>query len=65
MEETMGLSLEELKQEAIDRYCDLLRIKSCEKGVNEELERQLVQSRMKLQSFAIDYSELEKVFLMG
>ncbi len=57
------MTFEEQKQLAIDKYTDLLRIKSVQKEINEELEKQLVLAKVKLQTFAIDVSELEKIFL--
>ncbi len=57
------MTFEEQKQIAIDMYVNLLRIKSAEQGENLELERQLVLAKVKLQTFAVDVSELEKLFL--
>lgn len=53
------MTLEEQKEIAIDRYVDLMRIKACETGENRELEYQIKIAKLKLQSFGIDYSELE------
>ena len=50
---------EEQKEVAINWYVDLIRIKACETGENKELEYQIRVARIKLQSFGIDYSELE------
>lgn len=54
-----GITLEEQKQLAIDRYVDLMRIKANETAGNKELEYQIRVARVKLSSFGIDYSELE------
>lgn len=54
------MTLEEQKEIAIDRYVDLMRIKANEKAENEELDYQIKVARIKLSSFGIDYSELEK-----
>lgn len=53
------MTLEEQKQISIDRYVDLMRIKSHETGENKELDYQIRIARIKLSSFGIDYSELE------
>ncbi len=53
------VTLEEQKEVAINRYVDLMRIKSYEKGENKELDYQIKVARIKLSSFGIDYSELE------
>ncbi len=57
------MSFEEQKQLAIDKYTDLLRIKSAEQGENVELEKQLVLAKVKLQTLAVDVSALENIFL--
>lgn len=54
-----NMTLEEQKEVAINRYVDLMRIKVCETGENKELDYQIRVARIKLQSFGIDYSELE------
>lgn len=53
------MALEEQREVAINRYVDLMRIKVCETGENKELDYQIRVARIKLQSFGIDYSELE------
>lgn len=53
------MSLEEQKEVAINRYVDLMRIKACETGENRELDYQIKVAKVKLQSFGIDFSELE------
>lgn len=56
------MTLDELKQAAIDNYVNLMRIKSEEKAENKELDRQLKISKLKLATYAIDLSEIEKMF---
>lgn len=58
----MGMTLEEIKQNAIDYYINLLRIKADEKSENKELDRQIEIARIKLSTFSIDFSTLEKMF---
>ena len=53
------MTLEEQKEVAINRFVDLMRIKAHETGENKELEFQIKVAKIKLQSFGIDYSELE------
>ncbi len=53
------MTLEEQKEVAINRFVDLMRIKEHETGENKELEYQIKVAKIKLQSFGIDYSELE------
>ncbi|WP_300960100.1 hypothetical protein [Helicobacter japonicus] len=53
------MTLEEQKEVAINRYVDLMRIKAHETGENKELDYQIKVAKVKLQSFSIDYSELE------
>ncbi len=53
------MTLEEQKEVAINRFVDLMRIKAHETGENKELEYQIKIAKIKLQSFGIDYSELE------
>ena len=53
------MTLEEQKEVAINRFVDLMRIKAYETGENKELEYQIKVAKIKLQSFGIDYSELE------
>lgn len=57
--EVTSMGIEEQKEVAINRYVDLMRIKACEQGENRELEYQIKVARVKLQSFGIDYSELD------
>lgn len=52
---------QEVKQNLIDRYIDLLRIKAVQKEVNEELEFQLAVAKVKLSSYNIDIESLEKM----
>ena len=54
-----AMTLEEQREVAINRYVDLMRIKACETGENRELEYQIRVAKVKLQSFGIDYSELD------
>lgn len=58
----MGMTLEEIKQNAIDYYVNLMRIKADEKDENKELDRQIEIARIKLSTFSIDFSTLEKMF---
>lgn len=60
--EEMGMTLEEIKQNAIDYYVNLMRIKADEKAENKELERQLQIAKIKLSTFSIDLTEIEKMF---
>ena len=53
------MTLEEQKEVAINRFVDLMRITAYETGENKELEYQIKVAKIKLQSFGIDYSELE------
>ena len=53
------MTYEEQKQLAIDKYVDLMRIKAHETGENKELDYQIKVAKIKLQNFAVDYSELE------
>lgn len=54
------MALEEQKEHAIDCYVNLMRIKADEKAENKELDYQIKVAKIKLSSFGIDYSELEK-----
>lgn len=54
---------EEVKQNLIDKYTDLLRIKAAETGINKELEFQLAITKVKLSSYNIDIESLEKMIL--
>ena len=53
------MTLEEQKQILIDTYINLMRIKKCQKDVNEELEYQIKTTKVKLSNFSIDTSQLE------
>lgn len=53
------MALEEQKEVAINRYVDLIRIKAHETGENRGLGYQIKVAKVKLQSFGINYSELE------
>ena len=52
------MTLDELKQIAIDNYVNLMRIKKAEKGENEELEYQLKIAAMKLGALGLPVEEL-------
>lgn len=56
------MTLEEQKQAAIDNYVNLMRIKAEEKAENKELERQIKIAKIKLSTFSIDLTEIEKSF---
>lgn len=56
------MTLEEQKQIAIDTYINLMRIKAEEKAENKELERQIKIAKVKLSTFSIDLTEIEKMF---
>ncbi len=56
------MTLEEQKQIAIDGYINLMRIKAEEKAENKELDRQIKIAKLKLSTFSIDLSEIEKMF---
>ena len=53
------MTLEEHKQNVIDYYVNLMRIKAHETGENKELDYQIKIARIKLSTFSIDVSELE------
>lgn len=57
-----SMTLEEQKQIAIDNYINLMRIKAEEKAENKELERQIKIAKIKLSTFSIDLTEVEKMF---
>ena len=54
---------QEAKQNLIDNYINLLRIKAAETGVNKELDIQLEVVKIKLTSYSIDTSEIEKMIM--
>ncbi|MBQ9568061.1 MAG: hypothetical protein IJR31_08325 [Lachnospiraceae bacterium] len=54
---------QEVKQNLIDNYINLLRIKAAETGVNKELDIQLEVVKIKLASYSIDTSEIEKMIM--
>ena len=56
------MTLEEQKQAAIDNYVNLMRIKAEEKAENKELERQIKIAKIKLSTYSIDLTEIEKSF---
>lgn len=60
--ENEEMTLEEQKQNAIEYYVNLLRIKADEKSENKELDRQIEIARIKLSTFSIDFTQLEKMF---
>ena len=60
--ENEEMTLEEQKQIAIDNYINLIRIKADEKAENKELERQIKIAKLKLSTFSIDLTEIEKMF---
>ena len=60
--ENQEMTLEEQKQVAIDNYINLMRIKAEEKAENKELERQIKIAKIKLSTFSIDLTEIEKMF---
>ena len=60
--ESQEMTLEEQKQVAIDNYINLIRIKAEEKAENKELERQIKIAKIKLSTFSIDLTEIEKMF---
>lgn len=60
--ETEEMTLEEQKQIAIDNYINLMRIKAEETAENKELERQIKIAKVKLSTFSIDLTEIEKMF---
>ena len=59
MESVESMTLEERKQILIDSYINLMRIKKCQKEINEELEYQIRTTKVKLSNFSIDVSQLE------
>lgn len=54
---------EEVKQNLIDKYIDLLRIKAAETAVNKELDFQIAATKLKLSSYDLNLEELEKMAL--
>ena len=54
---------QETRQQLIDTYTNLLRIKAAEEGTNKELEIQLQIVKMKLASYSIDTVQIEKMIL--
>ena len=53
----------EVKQNLIDIYINLLRIKAAETATNKELDIQLEVAKIKLASYSIDTAEIEKMIL--
>ena len=53
---------QEVKQYLIDTYLNLLRIKACETGINSELNRQILATKIILSSYNLDLEQLEKTF---
>lgn len=51
------------EQNLIDNYINLLRIKAAETGENKELDIQLEVVKIKLTSYSIDTSEIEKMIM--
>lgn len=54
-----AMNFEELKQVAIDKYIDLVRIKRFQKEINPELEYQLKTQKNKLHSMGINTEDFE------
>ncbi len=54
---------EEVKQNLIDRYVDLLEVKAVEKGENYILDRKIAITKLKLSSYNIDIESIEKMIL--
>ncbi|MBQ3665959.1 MAG: hypothetical protein II919_07615 [Lachnospiraceae bacterium] len=54
---------QEVKQNLIDNYINLLRIKAAETGTNKELDIQLEVAKIKLTSYSIDTAGIEKMIL--
>ncbi len=62
--ETMETMTEqEVKQNLIDNYINLLRIKAAETAVNKELDIQLEVVKIKLTSYSVDTAGIEKMIL--
>lgn len=57
-----SMTLEEQKQIAIDYFVNLMRIKAEQTSENKELDRQIEIARLKLSTFSINLSEIEKLF---
>lgn len=53
------MNFEELKQVAIDKYIDLVRIKKYQKEINPELEFQLKTQKNKLHSMGVNTEDFE------
>ncbi len=62
-EEVRQMTDQEVRQNLIDNYTNLLRIKAAEKAENEELDIQIEVIKMKLASYSIDTAALEKRIL--
>ena len=57
--EVEDMNFEELKQVAIDKYIDLVRIKRFQKEVNPELEYQLKTQKNKLHNMGVNTEDFE------
>ena len=53
------MNFEELKQIAIDKYIDLVRIKRFQKEINPELEYQLKTQKNKLHNMGVNTEDFE------
>lgn len=56
------MSEEEVKQNLLDRYVDLLEIKAASKEENKVLERKILLIKIKLSSYNLDLDALEKAY---
>lgn len=55
------MNIDEQKQVLIDYYTNLMRIKACEKSVNEELDYQIEVAKVKLSALGLtELSKLER-----
>ncbi len=54
---------QEVKQNLIDNYINLLRIKAAETATNKELDIQLKVAKIKLTSYNIDTAGIEQMIL--
>lgn len=57
------MSEEEVKQGLIDRYVDLLEVKSTLSETNPVLEKKLLILKVKLSSYSLDLASIEKAIL--
>ena len=57
------MSENEIRDNLINIYLDLLRIKAAETGTNNELDFQIERAKIRLQPYSVDFGKLEKMIL--